>query len=181
MAVYAGEKGTDFVNAPEGLHDAVCVDVIDVGLKETQWGSKHKVKLVWEIAAKMEDGKPFIVSKQYNLTLSKNNAGVPSELRKDLAAWRGKDFTADELRGPDGNGFDLETVIGKCCQVLVQHQPSKDGAKTWANITAIMKPKAKLESAGKYIRQKDRTPKNGQPAAQTSSGPTEEPVEEIPF
>lgn len=178
MAVYAGESGQDWVNAPEGVHDAVCVDVIDLGMQKTDWGEKPKIKIVWELGTKMEDGRPFVVSKQYNRTLSKNNAGVPSGLRKDLESWRGKPFTAEELRGPTGQGFDIEVLIGKTCQIFIKHNPGKkDPSKIYANAESILKPKVKLEPSGKYVRTIDR--KASEPASKPA--PTQEPVEEIPF
>jgi hypothetical protein len=39
-----------------------------------------------------------------------------SGLRKDLAAWRGKDFSKEELAG-----FELKNILGKGCQVVVEH------------------------------------------------------------
>lgn len=176
MAVYAKSTQTDWVNAPEGVHDAVCVDIVDLGMKDTQYGPKHKVRIVWEIAAKMDDGGSFTVGKQYGLSLHDK-----ADLRKDLKGWRGKDFTVEELKGPEGHGFDLDTILGKCCQLVVQHEASKDGDKVYANVKNVLKARAKLEMSGKYIRVKDRKPDNKPVGGNGKPASTQEPVEEIPF
>ena len=36
-----------FTPAPEGLWNAVCVDVIDKGMVDGQYGQKHKCRLLW--------------------------------------------------------------------------------------------------------------------------------------
>jgi hypothetical protein len=148
-------KGTgDFVPAPEGLHNGVCVDVIDEGLQQTAWGQKWKVALVWELDAHKEDGTRFSVRKRYTASLHEK-----SNLAKDLKSWRGRAFTAEEL-----SGFDVEKVLGAPCKLLVQHT-EKDGA-TYANVTAIMRadPHGTLKPSGRYVRAKDRPPQVELPA-----------------
>src|SRR5262249_30756803 len=97
----------------------------------------------------------FFVSRVY--TLSLNELSI---LRKDLAAWRSRDFTDDELKG-----FDLETIIGHACLLNVAHE-NRNG-ETYANVTAVMKlPKGMTApQRGEYIRSKDRTPKDPDTAA----------------
>ena len=41
----AREPASRFTPCPEGLHQAVCVDVEDCGVCETPYGPKHKVQL----------------------------------------------------------------------------------------------------------------------------------------
>ena len=135
-----------YTPAPEGMHAAVCVDVVDLGMLVGAFGEKHKCRLAWEIAAVMEDGRRFTTQKTYTVSLHEK-----STLFKDLKAWRGRAFTAEELAG-----FDLEKVIGAPCQLVITHDESE--GKTYANITAILKadPKNILKPSGKYIRAKDR-------------------------
>ena len=160
-------KGTgDFVPAPEGLHLAVCVDVVDLGQQETPWGGRHKVLLVWEIAAHMEDGRPYIVRKRYTSSLHEK-----SNLNHDLKAWRGRPFTPDELAG-----FDIEKVLGVSCQVLIQHAV-KEGM-TYANVTAVMKagPGQKLTPSGHYVRVKSRPVQPHNPGQNGHVIPQEDPI-----
>jgi len=49
MAIIAKETRKEWTQAPEGLWPAVCVDVVELGLVETAWGKKEKVRLVWQI------------------------------------------------------------------------------------------------------------------------------------
>ena len=161
-------SGKNYTPAPEGVHAAVCVDVADKGMVETEWGSKHKCRIVWEIAAPMDDGRPFTIGKTYTVSLHEK-----SSLYKDLKGWRGRAFTADELRG-----FDLENVVGKPCQLVVVHE-DKDGS-TYGNITAVMKADAKnqLKPSGRYTRAKDR---NDAPAPAATPAPAQPEEDNIPF
>ena len=56
--------------------------------------------------------------------------GINSELHKDLKTWRGKSFTAEELKG-----FDLTNILGVSCDVEVTHN-----ANGRAVVTSIFKP-----------------------------------------
>ena len=84
-----------FTPTPEGLHQAVCVDVVDLGLVDGPWGAKPTVELRWELdLANEETGRPFLVSKRYTLSLNEK-----ATLRQHLQAWRGRAFTPPELEG----------------------------------------------------------------------------------
>lgn len=135
---------SNFEPAPDGVHDAVTVDVVDNGMVDGQFGPKHKLTIVWQIEECMESGKPFLVSKRYNASIHPK-----STLRKDIKSWRGKDLTDQEAQE-----FDLESVIGSQAQLVIQHNTSSDGT-TYANVIAITKGKTKLSSRD-YVRKKDR-------------------------
>jgi hypothetical protein len=152
----AGDSKT-YAPAPAGVHQAVCVDVVDMGLLEVTFNGKtktqHKVRLVWQIdELDPERAERFIVHRRYTLSLHEK-----ANLRKDLESWRGKAFTDDELKG-----FDLEDkLLGKNAFVNVVHV-EKDG-KIYANLAAVMplkKGTPKIEPQ-KYIRVKDRKPDDG--------------------
>lgn len=125
-------EGTSFTPAPEGVHHAVCVDVVDLGNVEVEWQGKkklqHKVNVVWQISETRDDDTRFRLFKRYTLSLSDK-----ANLRKDLESWRGRAFTEDELRG-----FDVEKLIGANCLLNVVHRKSNDGTKTYANVVSIM-------------------------------------------
>jgi len=150
MPIIAKGDG-NFTPAPAGLHQAVCVDVVDLGIKETKWGDKHKVQIRWQIDKVNEKGKSFLVVQNYTLSLNEK-AG----LRKHLDAWRGKKFTKEELEG-----FDLESLIGVNCQLQVVHN-EYDG-KVFANVQAVVplgKGMEKMEPED-YVRTIDRPDQNG--------------------
>lgn len=143
------KKKTDFIPAPEGLHNAVCVDVVNLGLVDTVWMNKvrkvHKVRIAWELDSEMPDGKGrFVAMNRYTFSMDPK-----SNLRKALKSWRGQDFTQEEM-----NGFDLEKIVGASCQILITHT-EKEGV-TYANISSILKAAKKLQPSGKYVRAKDR-------------------------
>lgn len=129
----AGEQKT-FTPAPEGVHQGVCVDVVDLGVIPGFGGKmQHKVMIVWQIDERRDDMTRFLLFKQYTLSLNEK-----ATLRKDLEAWRGKAFTRSEEMG-----FDVEVLVGANAMLNVQHRPSKDGSKTYANVVSLMPlPKA---------------------------------------
>ena len=110
--------GKEFEQAPTGNHVGRCVGMIDIGTQQGEYLGKttHARKIVLRFELPNElisegefSGKPFIVSKFYTASL-----GERANLRKDLAAWRGRDFTAEELMG-----FDSKNVLDKPCMVNV--------------------------------------------------------------
>lgn len=153
MPIIAKAPESKFSPCPEGLHPAVCVDVVDMGVQQTPWGDKHKVCLVFQISELDEDtGKPFEVRGYYTLSLSEK-----ANLRKHLETWRGRKFTETELQG-----FDVETVLGANCQLQVIHNITDDG-KVYSNIQAIVpaaKGLPKLRALD-YVRMKDRAKAHG--------------------
>lgn len=132
-------KGSDqdFTPAPPGLHQAVCVDVVDLGMQETQFGEKRQLKIVWQLKTRNEKGERFQIRGTYTQSLNEK-----ARLRHDLESWRGRPFTKDELRA-----FDVEKLIGANCQIQVAHRVSAKG-RTYANAQAIVplaKGMAKIE------------------------------------
>lgn len=149
MPIYASYEKKDYTPAPEGLWQAVCCDVVDLGLVKDTFGEKHKVKLVWLIEENdPKTKKPFSVSKRFNLSLHEK-----ASLRKDLESWRGRKFNQEELKK-----FDLEKLIGANCQLSVVHNV-KDEGEVYANVQNIVssrKDTTKLRVPDDYVRQADR-------------------------
>jgi hypothetical protein len=148
VAIIARKPQSSFDPCPEGLHQAVCVDVVDLGMQTTPWGDKHKVELRWQAEeVNPKTGRRFELRKRYGLSLHEK-AG----LRKDLECWRGRKFTEQELEG-----FDLEKLIAANCQLQVIHNISDEG-KVYDNVQAIVphNPKVAKIAPQDYVRQKDR-------------------------
>lgn len=137
MPIIAQEKGgKDFKKVPPGAHFAICNMVVDCGIQEASFKGKKKqmskVYIRWEVPDERvtweKDGKehegPCSIGNFYTLSLSEK-----ALLRKDLENWRGKMFSEEELKG-----FDLETILGKPCQIMVTH--SDDGK--YANVKGVM-------------------------------------------
>jgi hypothetical protein len=89
-------------------------------------------------------------SKNFTPTLNEK-----SNFRKFLRGLYGRDLSKQEMED-----FDTESLIGKTAQVVVVHE-FKDG-ETYANIAACTPDKSgtPLKSSGKYVRVKDRPPKD---------------------
>lgn len=151
IMVTAGEN-KDYAPAPEGTHQAVCCDVIDLGevLDTFNPGKKKRViSLVWQLGATIT-GRPerLTAGKRYRRSLNEK-----ATLRHDLESWRGRPFTAAESLG-----FDLEKLIGANCLLNIVHKPSADGTKTYGNVVSVMPlmrglPAMKVED---YVRRQDR-------------------------
>lgn len=123
----------DFPKLPEGTYLAVCNLLVDLGMQVNEkFNSKsRKVQIGWETPEEtFEFGDkrvPYTVSKEY--TASLNEAAT---LRQDLAAWRGRDFTPEELAG-----FDLKNIVGTSCLINVIHKENKNG-KVYVTVSSIM-------------------------------------------
>ena len=131
----------DFKPHPEGIHPAVCLDVMDLGLVETEFqGQKkmvNKVKLTFETEAKTDDGKNCTVSKSFTASLHPK-----AKLSEFIGKWRGRPVVP-------GESVDLGKLIGACCTLVISHQKSMVG-KTYASIDAVSKPTRKVTPSGTY-------------------------------
>ena len=128
MSLIVKEEKKEFKLDEQGLYLAKCISVIELGYQETEYEGRKKqtdqVLLQFElpemVIAFEKDGE----KKSFNRVISKTytrNIGEKSNLRKDLNRWRGKAFTAEELKG-----FDLMNVLGKDCQIQIIHETKND-------------------------------------------------------
>ena len=124
------KQGQDFEPAPPGLHSAVCVDVVDLGVLPGPYGAKSKLKIVWQLKMRNKKGERFQVRATYTQSLYDG-----ANLRRDLTTWRGRDFTPEELKE-----FDVENLLGVNCQLSVAHGLSKSTGRTYAKATVILPP-----------------------------------------
>ena len=121
--------GGSFEQAPQGNHNATCYRLVDVGTPnetfEGETKKRHSIFISWELNdAKMEDGRPFTILKQYTLSLNEKSA-----LYKDLCQWRKKPFTPEELQG-----FDLTKILGLTCELAIGE--TKTGNSKVVNVFA---------------------------------------------
>jgi len=168
--IATGSDTKHYTPAPEGTHQAVCVDVIDIGMKPNPFkenAQQHKIDVAWQINEVRDDGKRHIVYKRYTLSLNEK-----ATLRHDLESWRGRPFTEQEL-----TGFDVEVLIGVNCLVNIQHKPStKDVGKVFANVVSVIKPPKGMPTMAPvdYVRQSEQQP-------ETEAAPEEVTADDIPF
>lgn len=170
MAIMAKAPESNFTPAPEGLHSAVCADVVELGTEVNQFngGLQEKVRIVWQLdAMDPQTQKRFEASQKYTLSLHEK-----AKLTGHLEAWRGRKFTNEEKQG-----FDLEKLIGVSCQIQVVHNITDNG-RTFANVQAVVplgKGMAKIRVSDSYVRFKDRKQQPNTPAQH------EDDSEEVPF
>ena len=138
MSLIASDSGgKTFTPVPVGMHLARCYRVIDLGTQQTEYQGQvkhlHKIMVTFEVHGEDEAGKPLVIdtgepmsiSKQYTLSLSDK-----AKLRADLASWRGRDFTQEELRG-----FELKNILGQWAMITTT-KSERDG-KEYTNIANI--------------------------------------------
>ena len=141
MAFVASDSGGgDFKRVPPGAYIGRCFSLVDLGtqLSVGQFGEKmqHKIKLGWELFGEEEDGTPLTImvdGKEMPLTISKSytvSLHEKASLRKDLAAWRGKDFTEDQAKA-----FDVAILLGTFCMVNVTQ--SENNGKVYSNVAGL--------------------------------------------
>lgn len=132
MLTASASSGGNFSPIPEGTYSAVCNMLVDLGMQrnETYNNVSRKVLISWQLPDETIeiDGKdePRVISKRYTLSLDDR-----SNLRADLAAWRGRDFTPEELQA-----FDLRNIVGAPCLINIIHK--ENNGKKYANISSIM-------------------------------------------
>lgn len=151
MAFIASDSGGgNFKRVPPGAYIGRCYSLIDLGTQLTtgQYGEKlqHKLRIGWELFGEDENGEPLTIDvdgKTMPLTITKGytvSLHEKSGLRRDLAAWRGKDFTDDEAKG-----FDVSKLIGAYCMVNVT--TSESNGKTYSNVAGLTPLPGALKNA----------------------------------
>lgn len=133
--------GKEFETVPEGMFNAICYRVIDMGTQTNPHFEdsrpKHEVSLGFEIvdedAGRMTDERRFSAHNSYTVSLNEK-----AKLRKHLESWRGKKFTDEELKG-----FELDKLVGQPVMIQVMHSTSKDGSRTYANVNNLLPSKDK--------------------------------------
>lgn len=133
MPIAKEKGGADFQPVPAGSHIARCFAVISLGTQPSdnpQFMDSFKCQVNFEIPGETieinGEKKPMVIQKEYTVSLSQK-----ATLRKELESWRGKPFTAEELKG-----FDVAKLVGVPCMLSIIHQTNGKG-KTYAKIAGI--------------------------------------------
>ena len=142
--------GGNFKRVPSGVHIGRCYSIIDLGTQVTdgQFGLKeqHKIRIGWELFGEDDDGQPLTVDvdgKEMPMTISKSytvSLHEKANLRKELAAWRGRDFTEEEAKA-----FDVSKLVGAYCMVNVT--TSESNGKTYSNVAGLTPLPGALKNA----------------------------------
>jgi hypothetical protein len=139
--VLQSKVGGDFKPHPEGIHPAICVDLIDLGLVESEWQGQrrlvNKVRLVFETEQRGEDGRNCIITKTFTASLHPK-----AKLSEFIGKWRGRPVVP-------GESIDLSKLIGANCTLVISQQQNMVG-RTYASIDAVSKPTKRLVASGSY-------------------------------
>ncbi len=126
---------------PEGIYSGVCVDIVDLGLVETEFqGQKKlvpKLRLFFETEYRDETGKAGLISKTFTASLHQK-----ARLSEYIGKWRGRPVVP-------GESIDLAKLVGANCTLVVSHQQNLVG-RTYAAIDAVSKPTKKVAPSGQY-------------------------------
>lgn len=110
---------------PSGPYGAICVDIIDLGMRANINFNKAQQAVVFVFLTTKGE-----LSREFSVSLNDK-----ANLRKFLESWRGAKFTAEEL----GAKLTLADFHMKPAMISVEHSPAKsDPSKIYANLGAIM-------------------------------------------
>jgi hypothetical protein len=149
LTAKASSESSSFKPVPAGMHLARCYRIVDLGTQTTEWQGKekknYKIMVLWEVHGEDDQGVALVTDRGEPMSISKNytmSLGEMSTLRADLKAWRGRDFTAEELRG-----FQLKNVLGAWCMLTVARTTGNDG-KEYSNVMSVNPVPASIKKAG---------------------------------
>lgn len=137
---------------PEGQFVAQCVDTIDLGEKVQDFPGTpsylaQTCAIVFRSGERNEETGEYIdIAREFTVSM-----GDKANLRKFLEQWRGKPYTADEVKA----GVPLHKLTSNYGLLTVAHRQSGKG-RTYANITACVgipqQMKGLVKPNGDYIR-----------------------------
>ena len=155
ITVSTKPSGGTFTPCPEYTGRAVCVDITPLRAYETEYGTKQKFKIAFEldlIDQSRNPVQPWVVMTAPMTPSLHEKAG----LTKFLRDWHGRALTAEETVS-----LNLDSLIGRPATVVIVHEQSRDGTKTFSNIKLIMPHKSgePLKPSGLWVRLEDRPPR----------------------
>jgi hypothetical protein len=147
-------ESKDFEIPADGLYQAVLADVVDLGEQPTNFGNKHRARFIYILTETDSEGRPFRLMQQLNVSIHEKS-GMFKVVRRLL----GKD---------PGESLDLESLIGKQCQLDVMQNEGSEG-KVYANVQTVLAPvkNQAVVIPADFVRDcnKDKTAKPAQKSA----------------
>lgn len=131
--IVSANEGGSYQPIEEGTYIALCFGLVDIGDVYSDQYDKttKKFMILWELSGA---GTVNVDGHEYNRSVSKSytkSLNPKSNLRKDLRAWRGREFTKEEEER-----FDMVNILSAPCQIQIINSTSN--GKTYSNIAAIM-------------------------------------------
>lgn len=164
----------EFEALPEGMYDAVCVEVVPPTIRKDFHGNPEaQVRFVYAVSELKSDGTQHTVSTRWLpiKTHPKSNMG------KLLRSWLENDFPTDEAL--QSGSFRMKAQLeGRQAKLMVEHEKDGDG-NTWVRIMKVKgNPGGRVQPDGHYVRTTDR--EDAEPVVDVNSA-LEEEEEEAPF
>lgn len=128
-------EASEYEACPEGIHPAKLIWLLDLGMQETPFGTKHQIFLNFEA---LVDGTHYTIGKFYTASLNEK-----ASLAKDLSSWRGKTIKP-------GDEIDLAKLLGQFCQVQVL-----ENEKGKHVIKSLLPKVTQFESLERLLTEKD--------------------------
>lgn len=119
-------KDRVFEQMTEGLHNVVISRVEDLGIQDTMYGSKDQARLFFTAQdQKAKDGSAV----DCPMTVTTTSLHPKSKLGKLL----------NSLGIAASDDFDLNTLVGIKCQVVIEQNVNKETGKSYAKIVSVLK------------------------------------------
>ena len=142
---------------PEGIQQAICYAIIDMGTHKEEWKGRvkmnQKVKICWEFPFLPEQVFDETKGPQRLSVMQDYNVYPKSNFMKALTKWRG---------GAVDIANDLPLFIGQSCQLFITHS-TKEGI-TYANVdssgTMVLPASSPDPTTGQPVRVTYGAPKN---------------------
>jgi len=183
--IMVGDEGPERELPKAGICNAVCCYVEDVGYQQTMFGEKRQIVIGFELNQRITQegkfkGERFLISNTYTASLNEK-----ANLHKHLVGWLGRALTPAETKQ-----YDISGLRGKGVTVTILHRDSKDGTKTYANITALapvmegLEPMmVELKAVPDWVKEKKQQGTAGGlvPPTTATGGSDMGAVDEVPF
>ena len=152
-SIYASNSGGSFEIPDPGLYVGRCYKAVDIGTQMVAYQGNppkpvRQVLIWWEllldeegVEVRMENGEPFTVMGKYTLSTSPKG-----NLRKLIDSWGSKPLTPEQA-----DNFDISKMVGKYCNITVNHTESKDGQKTFVNVASVSMTKKKPDPVNELM------------------------------
>ena len=121
----------EFVPVSEGLHSATVQEVTSPELVDDRFNpgkQKLKIKVKFLVEEKTGDGGDMIATRAFTFSLHPKSA-----LRPAVEAIIGR-----ALNPGEETKFDIRSIVNRSCSVLIKHNKSEDGMKTFANVKEVL-------------------------------------------
>ena len=142
------KQDKEYPKCPAGIHNAVCVDIVDKGWVPVTYEGKTSIKPKVTVVFQTEDRNDYGLrhNAYLGLTVSTSKKG---NMYKYFSSWIG-----DELLNGE---FNPESLVGRPATINVTHQPGQEGG-VFVKVESVTPkhPKDDALEPEDYIRKKDR-------------------------